>query len=718
MRKKTTWAASVVRKQLQTCCQHETLSLDTAEREDDFSEGFEVPSEVYVSSPIKETALPSLLRRKSFNVSHVRNLLTTPESQSPHRKSVESALPLCAGSKFKPRRLQYVKGSPTLVASSAVATPMPLPVPSRPEAPKSKAYHKSGPLPMMIWNAAMEGSDTEMNTASPVRMKKYFSGPLIPSMQRKLPSSGSPSPPAAAGAMVASGKQPIQMGRDPSPTSRLMKVQPSSTHAPYPAVATSKLNPSTVAEGRPKKGAQLAKITPILDKKGSRGFRLSRGDSNPTAPNSTEVKSRGTTTMARLAKAAQAIVVASPSTRDGGGRIRKSRSSSERERISAAVKIQAAIRGYRARKAFAIELARANNLSGELTDEELEEAPSISTRMSRTNPKTRNRVLGGARVGMEQVSKSWNGSLRTAQDCQAILKSKQEAALKRERAMEYAMSRQNWKAGSRSQKAGPALVLDDTFPDKPSWVWNWLERAARMGAHNSVNRIFDSDFDNNEPVSESVSVKSTVGVCTTTELGSGDMDLAVPMTYPWPLSLRQQHAAGLLKKKKMSPLARPSPYGTSESSPQQQRDSQIKSRAGIQQGIMRVHQLQREVISSTPADSCVTSQMGERLSPTNPRKLDFTEDVTVKQNDDGAESVGSCAGPLPSLYRLYSPFAGPRTRSQSGLQQPRMSKSNSLKVKVNPHGHNVQSKQVPTAVSESDSAGTTAASVRRPFWRP
>lgn len=196
----------MVRKQLQTCSQDETLSLDTAERDDDFSEGFEVPPEVYTSSPLKETALPSLLRCKSFNVSHVRNLLTTPESQSPHRKSVESALSLCAGSKFKPGRLQYVRGSPTLVASTVVATPVPLPVPPRLEGPKVKVYHKLGPLPMMIWNAAMEGSDTEMNTASPVKVKKYFSGPLIPSMQWKLPSSDSPSPPAVATAKMISGK--------------------------------------------------------------------------------------------------------------------------------------------------------------------------------------------------------------------------------------------------------------------------------------------------------------------------------------------------------------------------------------------------------------------------------------------------------------------------------------------------------------------------------
>lgn len=158
----------------------------------------------------------------------------------------------------------------------------------------------------------------------------------------------------------------MKLGRGPSPTTRFTKAKPF-TQTLFPTVATNKLNPGMVTEARPKKGAQLAKFIPVLDKKGSRGFHLSKGDSNPTAPNSIEVKSRGTTAMTRLAKAAQAMVVASLGTRDGGGRIRKSRSSSEMERISVAVKIQAAIRGYGARKVYAIKLAQANNLSEELT---------------------------------------------------------------------------------------------------------------------------------------------------------------------------------------------------------------------------------------------------------------------------------------------------------------------------------------------------------------
>ena len=560
-----------------------------------------------------------------------------------------------------------------------------------PSAPKAKVHPKSGPLPTLRQSSFKDGSALEMGSNSHVQVKKYLSGPL-PSLQRKVASSSpSPSPSPTIKLISISRKAKELRGGGPSPTNRLMRVK-SSAQALFPNAATNKL-PGMVTQGTLKKAAQLAKVTPVLERKGSRGSRTSRE----------AVNSRGTP-----------VGVLSP---------KIGRRSSERDRVRAAVKIQAAIRGYRARKSYAIELARANNVSGELTDEHAEEARSISTCMSRvSNPLKRKATARGSRAGMEQVSRSWNGSLRTAQDCQAILKSRQEAALKRERAMEYAMSRQNWKTGSRSQKSTtPASwVVDNTFPDKPGWVWNWLERAARMGAHNSPNRIFDNDFDNEfdnheDPVSESLSVKSTVGVCTT-ELGSAaDMEhLAVPMTYPWPLSLRQQHAAGLLHSKK-APLSKPSPL----------RKQVCRSREEL----------------STTVGSCVTSE----VSPSKPRfgvrKLKFPEDGELAEEDevrkqDGVdgESTGSCPGPLPNSlqHRLSSPFAGPRPRTssqQSGVQQQqqlRRSTPNSLReaMKVNPQAnghsqsHRKQRHQVSVALSEDDSVGTTAASVRRPFWRP
>lgn len=138
------------------------------------------------------------------------------------------------------------------------------------------------------------------------------------------------------------------------------------------------------------------------------------------------------------------------------------------------------------------------------------------------------------------------------------------------------------------------------------------------------------------------------------------------------------------------------------------------------------HAKKQEELSTT-VDSCVTSQMSDELSMNKPRfgvrKLKFADDEGERQGND-QESVGSCAGPSPPAHRLSSPFAGPKPMLQSGLQL-RKSNPASLKevIKVNPHahgssqGHQVQ-KQDSVALFESDSEGTTGASVHRPFWRP
>ncbi|XP_024357539.1 uncharacterized protein [Physcomitrium patens] len=708
MRKKSTRAASVVKIPLETCCQLETLSYSTLEG-DDFAEGFELPPELlHVSSPVKDLPCLCLSRRKSLNNSHAKSLLTTSKSTVSHRKSVESALPFCLG----PRRLQSVRSSTNLVSSSGTGTsvPVPFPLPPRLEAPKDKVQHKSGPLSMSR-HLLKEGVMLS-DPATGVKIKKHLSGPL-PSMQQKpIPGLPPPSPSTAkmnfVGGLWNRGEKPKFLGGDLR--SRFTKVK-HSAQAMFSAVAPGKL-PGTVVQGSLKKAVQLAKITPALDRKGSRESRVSRDDSNRIPFVLIGRKSRATTATAPAAKAAVDDVVSLCTRGDGAQsaklafrnvRARVSICPNENKRICAAVKIQAAIRGYMARRRFA------NQLAQELTEGEVEEALSLSTRMSRTNPQKRDKTLVSRAKRMEQVSNSWNGSLRTAQDCEAILKSKQEATIKRDRATEYASSWQNRKLSRSPSMKASALIVDNTFSDKSSWVCNWLERAAKMGAHSSPNRIFDNDiFDNDEVLCESVSAKSLVGICTTNIGGASDMDQKCPMTYPWPVSLRQQHAAGLLQPK--TPPLKKRMHGTSKIP--QQSDLQLK----------KLHQTE-DVLSM--AKSCSTSQINNELSISKPRygirHLRFAK-VDVKQNYNW-ESVGSCAGPISSLSRL-PPFANPKPRSPSG-QQLRLPNSGMSKeaIKVRPQAYrrlqeDHVSRHIDFALSDSDSAATTAASLRRPFWRP
>ncbi|CAM6075204.1 unnamed protein product [Sphagnum tenellum] len=81
----------------------------------------------------------------------------------------------------------------------------------------------------------------------------------------------------------------------------------------------------------------------------------------------------------------------------------------------------------------------------------------------------------------------WNDSQASAQQLEAKLHNKQEAAMKRERALAYAFSHQLWRA---TPKEASQLYID-CEPDKPHWGWSWLERW--MAARPWENRIFDNN---------------------------------------------------------------------------------------------------------------------------------------------------------------------------------------------------------------------------------
>ncbi|XP_020081382.1 protein IQ-DOMAIN 1-like [Ananas comosus] len=74
------------------------------------------------------------------------------------------------------------------------------------------------------------------------------------------------------------------------------------------------------------------------------------------------------------------------------------------------------------------------------------------------------RELESLRMGEE-----WDDSLQSKEQIEASLVNKQEAAIRRERALAYAFSHQ-WKSSSRS--ANP-MFMD---PNNPQWGWSWLER--------------------------------------------------------------------------------------------------------------------------------------------------------------------------------------------------------------------------------------------------
>ncbi|KAK8971479.1 Protein IQ-DOMAIN 1 [Platanthera guangdongensis] len=68
-----------------------------------------------------------------------------------------------------------------------------------------------------------------------------------------------------------------------------------------------------------------------------------------------------------------------------------------------------------------------------------------------------------------RMNEEWDDSLQSKQQIEAGLLSKQEASIRRERALAYAFSHQ-WKSSSKSAKP---TFMD---PNNPQWGWSWLER--------------------------------------------------------------------------------------------------------------------------------------------------------------------------------------------------------------------------------------------------
>nr|CAD1841946.1 unnamed protein product [Ananas comosus var. bracteatus] len=115
-----------------------------------------------------------------------------------------------------------------------------------------------------------------------------------------------------------------------------------------------------------------------------------------------------------------------------------------------------------------------SRILGKASTAGLERAGEIRSRRLRMNEENQalhrqlllkhERELESLRMGEE-----WDDSLQSKEQIEASLVNKQEAAIRRERALAYAFSHQ-WKSSSRS--ANP-MYMD---PNNPQWGWSWLER--------------------------------------------------------------------------------------------------------------------------------------------------------------------------------------------------------------------------------------------------
>jgi hypothetical protein len=225
----------------------------------------------------------------------------------------------------------------------------------------------------------------------------------------------------------------------------------------------------------------------------------------------------------------------------------------------------------------------------------------------------------------------WNDSQASAQQLEAKLHNKQEAAMKRERALAYAFSHQQlWRA---TPKEASQLYID-CEPDKPHWGWSWLERW--MAARPWENRIFDNNSASKD-VFDGYSVKSTDGNFAT-PVGESDHE--------------PKQKNSLAKQKNL--VAHSGPVRSESWAPNQGMHFVPHTSSGLSNGNSRSHSHQSSVAvhrttskgaSQSPAPSSFKS-----VRPASPRSRVRREDP-----EEAGSAISTTTRSTPSM-----PIANPR----------------------------------------------------------
>ncbi|KAJ4774698.1 Protein IQ-DOMAIN 14 [Rhynchospora pubera] len=202
------------------------------------------------------------------------------------------------------------------------------------------------------------------------------------------------------------------------------------------------------------------------------------------------------------------------------------------------------------------------------------------------------------------VAEDWDQQPHTLEDIQALLQTRKEAALKRERALSYAFSNQIWKNPSASmEEETESETISTSEPIQPRWMDRWI--ASRCSFDNRMSSRARTSTDHRDPI-------KTV-----------EIDTARPFSYSTPRRshshLQQVQQQQNSHHHPQSPLHHRSPVTPSPSKarPMQQVRSASPRCANVSSG---AHNLPNYMAATESAKARLRSQSAPRQRPATPER--------------------------------------------------------------------------------------------------